>query len=99
MYKDWIENHLLAIEFDYHLGCILYNYHEWLVDSGNIPDVMLGRMVTDYPSVYERVLYEYVSVLKKMPPRYPFSIAYKTNSDEGSEARRKIIESLQRAQL
>ena len=97
--KDWIENNLLAIEFDYHLGCILYNYHEWLVDNENIPDVILGRMVTDYPSVYERVLYDYVSVLKNMPPQYPFSIAFRPNSGEGTDERGKIIESLQREQL
>ena len=66
--KEWMENHLLAIEFDYHLGCILYNYHEWLVDEGHLPDIVLGRMVTDYPNVYQRVLYDYISMLKNMSP-------------------------------
>ena len=31
--KIWIERHLLAIEFEYHLGGILYNYHEWMFDN------------------------------------------------------------------
>lgn len=39
--KEWMENHLLAIEFDYHLGCILYNYHEWLDSEGHLPDIIL----------------------------------------------------------
>ena len=55
-----MENHLLAIDFDYHLGCILYNYHEWLVDNGHLPDILLSRMITDYPSVYTRALYDYL---------------------------------------
>lgn len=97
--KEWMENHLLAIEFDYHLGCILYNYHEWLVDEGHLPDIVLGRMVTDYPNVYQRVLYDYISVLKNMPPKYPFDLVFHPLTDDAGAAREKAISDLQREQL
>lgn len=97
--KEWMENHLLAIEFDYHLGCILYNYHEWLVDNGHLPDILLGRMVTDYPSVYSRALYDYVSVLKNWPAKYPFDLTFSPPEEGAVKTRKEAIASLQRSQL
>ena len=97
--KEWMENHLLAIDFDYHLGCILYNYHEWLVDNGHLPDIILGRMVTDYPSVYNRALYDYVSVLKNLPPKYPFILSFHPLEEGAEKAREEMMASLQREQL
>lgn len=97
--KKWEENHLLAIEFDYHIGSILYNYHEWMIDHRQLPDIVLGRMITDYPSVYSKVIYDYISVLKGMPPRYPFDIRIKFNNEEAQEKRNHILESMQREQI
>lgn len=97
--KRWIENHLLTFDFDYHLGCILYNYHEWLVDSGQLPDVILSRMVVDYPSVYYRALYDYVSVLKGAPAQYPFLLGYHPLTNNAEKERESIRASLQREQL
>lgn len=96
---EWMENHLLAIEFDVHLGRILYNYHEWLVDNGHFPDIVLSRMVTDYPSVYQRILYDYISVLKGMPAQYPFKLKFNPYTEEAESERESIIGSLQRKQL
>lgn len=97
--KEWEENHLLAIDFDYHLGCILYNYHEWMVDNGQMPDIVLGRMITDYPSVYQRVIYDYISVLKGMPPKYPFVIGFKPHDEAAMLDCDRVTKSLQREQL
>ena len=97
--QTWIERHLLAIEFDCHLGCILYNYHEWLVNNAGLPDVLLGRMVTDYPSVYERALYDYISVLTNRPPQYPFQLAFHADNAEDAAARDALKASMQRGQL
>lgn len=97
--KEWMENHLLAIDFDYHLGCILYNYHEWLVDNGHLPDILLSRMITDYPSVYTRALYDYVSVLKNWPAQYPFDLKFHSLEEGAEKTREEAMASLQREQL
>lgn len=93
--QEWIENHLLALEFDLHIGCILYNYHEWLADNGKLPDIVLGRMITDYPSVYQRALYDYISVLKGKPAQYPFMLKFNSLTEEEVSERENIMTSLQ----
>jgi len=95
----WIEKHLLAIDFEYHLGRILYSYHDWLVKNAGLPDVILGRMITDYPSVYERVLYDYVGVLLGVKPQYPFQLCFKGFSAEAAGNREQLKNSMQRQQL
>ena len=91
----WKDNRLLALEFDLHLGFILYNYHEWLFDNGQIPDIVLSRMIIDYPSVYQKVLYDYVSVLKRFPSHYPFKIGFQSNNENARVIRSKLVSSLQ----
>ena len=90
----WIEKHLLAIEFKFHLGKILCGYHDWLVDNG-LPDIILGRLITDYPNLYERVMYEYISVLKAAPPKYPFKMVFTEKKEGASEEREKLKGSIQ----
>ena len=97
--QKWKENHLLSLEFDLHLGCIIYNYHEWLMDNGHLPDIILGRMVTDYPSLYQKALYDYFSVLKRMPAQYPFKLEFKPFTEEALHEREKLRASLQREQM
>ena len=89
--QAWIENKLLAQDLDIHIGAILYNYHDWLVDVG-FPDIILGRFVVDYPALYERVLYDYIGTLKNIPPQYGFEIH---NSNENLE-RRAVVNGMQR---
>ena len=96
--QEWIENHLLAIDFDCHLGRILYNHHDWLVDNG-LPDIVLGRLITDYPNLYERVMYEYINILKSAPPKYPFQMVYAEKKAGAGEEREKIKGSVQHEQL
>lgn len=93
--QEWIDNHLLAIEFDYHLGAILYNYHDWLADN-DWPDIILSRLVTDYPSVYERVIYDYVSVLKRKPPKYQVKIKISSSDDKNGVEREILKHAMQR---
>ena len=93
--QEWIENHLLALDFEYYMGIILYNYHDWLVDNG-FPDIILGRLVTDYPNLYKRVVYDYISVLKSAPPRYPFRLEFTEKKEGARDEREKIKGSIQR---
>lgn len=86
----WVEKNLLAQDLDLHLGSILYNYHEWLAEHG-LPDIILGRFVVDYPVLYERALYDYISVLKGITPQYGFQICHSgTNDDERIQMKKSI---------
>ena len=95
----WKENHLLAHDVDLYLGFILYNYHEWLFDRGELPDIILSRMVVDYPNIYNKALYDYVSVLKRIPEPYSFKINFKNCSETNKQLREQLASSLQREQL
>lgn len=90
--QDWVERKLLAQDLDIHIGSILYNYHEWLTENG-LPNVILGRFIIDYPALYERALYDYISVLKDITPQYGFQLNY--SGTEGAE-RSQIEKSIQR---
>ena len=87
--QAWMERHLMAQEFEYHLGGILYNYHDRLIDLG-FPDIVLHRLIVDYPGIYERALYDYVAVLKKLPPHYPFQLEFKAKVKGATEERERI---------
>lgn len=88
--QDWIERNLLAQDLDIHIGAILYNYHEWLAENG-LPDVILGRFIVDYPALYERALYDYLSVLKDITPQYGFQLCYYgTGGAERSQVEKSI---------
>ena len=93
--QEWIERHLLALDFEYHLGVILYNFHDWLADVG-FPDVILGRLVMDYPNLYEKAVYDYVSVLKGLKPQYPFQLHFRGRFEGAEEERDKIKSAMQR---
>ena len=95
----WIDNHLLALDFDYYLGFILYNYHEWLFDCGQLPVIILSRMVMDYPNIYNKALYDYICVLKRIPEPYSSDIDCKNYNAVTKEFIAKLTASLQRGQL
>ena len=56
-------------------GDLLKSKKDELVNNG-FPDIILGRLVTDYPNLYERLVCDYISVLKSAPPRYPFRLEF-----------------------
>ena len=87
----WIENRLIAQDLDIHIGAILYNYHEWLAEVG-LPDIILGRFVVDYPALYERVLYDYIGVLKGVNPDYGFQLVILGDNS----MREEVVEDMQR---
>lgn len=89
---------MLAIDFDYHLGGILYNYHDWLTNNG-WPDIILSRLITDYPSVYQRAVYDYISVLKGVPPKYQFELVFHSDIEGVKEEHEQRINTMQRDQL
>lgn len=95
----WKHKFLQILEFDLHLGSILYHYHEWLLDNEELPDIILSRTVVDYPTIYYKALYDYFSVIKYKPPHYDFEIKIKIKDENAKEAREKLIAMLQRGQL
>lgn len=88
----FLRRRLLAEDFNIHLGTVFCNYHDKLIQAGQVPDIILSKFVVDYPKLYEKALYDYFGSLLNLEPHYPFQLFVRTDSRED---RNRIISSMQ----
>lgn len=88
----FLRHRLLAEDFNIHLGTVFYNYHDELIKTGQVPDIILSKFVVDYPKLYEKALYDYFCSLLNLEPNYPFQLFVRADSREDRD---KIIGSMQ----
>ena len=90
--RTFLRKRLLSADFNLHLGTVFCNFHERLYRAKQLPDVILGKFVVDYPQLYNKALFEYFSSLLGLQPNYPFELFVQTVSRED---RNRIIAGMQ----
>ena len=88
----FLRRRLLAEDFNIHLGTVFCNFHEKMIRTGQVPDIILSKFVVDYPKLYEKAIYDYFGSLLNLEPQYPFQLFVRADSPEDRD---RIIGSMQ----
>lgn len=88
----FLRRRLLAEDFNIHLGTVFCNYHDKMIQTGKVPDIILSKFVVDYPKLYEKALYDYFGSLLNLEPHYPFQLLVRADNREDRD---RIIGSIQ----